>query len=210
MSRDVESLNGVVTTILNLDCETNRDLADFLLADMSIYISPREMAKRLLSPLGLECYLELFKWCSKTDLQNVRSRVIPITKGLASCTIQLYHNFNKQVRDMPRYVSDATAYFDTLVVVDNVVSFEPDGGRKLISCIQGMGLPILVQAGFLFLGDYNEASESGNRCVLNSLVKKYESYGFQKASTRFNDFADYCESVILIYDDNSVKKAKGF
>lgn len=123
----------------------------------------------------------------------------------AQCTLKIFHNVSPNYfTELPikygDYIYEISEDYKTFVVLDNLVSFKKDSGKKLIKKIQEIiSCPIVLQAGFLNFGDYVDYYENKNLSIIENLVKYYENLNFKNMNDKFGA---YNEAVIMLYLPN--------
>lgn len=139
----------------------------------------------------------------KTD-ETIISKQTELRCPGAVCTITLYKNLTATPdRKLPFYAVDFTSYCSTFITIDRLESIAPGAGRSLINqVIHMVDVPILIQAGFLYYGDYEiEARDNIDSEVLDKLVPYYESIGFKN----INDIVgNYEDSVVMLYSGKDI------
>lgn len=166
---------------------------------------PDVVSKSLLVKVGL-CNMEVFNFIQTDQIFQGVSCItdqLPINHANAYCTLQLYNNVDlnflrSQNKCYANYIVSMVQKYNTFVVLDNLVSLKPGSGRELVQHIQNtLHYPIVLQAGFLKYGDYVTFQNTGNKRVIEKLVKYYESLGFKNVNS---DMGYYREAVTMLYD----------
>lgn len=128
----------------------------------------------------------------------VKTQPITFIKNGAKCSVRLFKGVKSEdcVGEL-FLVKDFSYYCDTFMLIDNVQSMSPNAGKALMEEILQYfnDIPILVQAGFLYYGDYEIADEFF-RDFLDHIVKFYEGLGFVNVN---NKIGSYEESVAMLH-----------
>lgn len=165
---------------------------------------PDTVVKRLLTKVGFSG-IEVFNFIQTDQIFQGVSCItdqLPISNANAHCTLQLYSNVDlsylkSQNKCYADYIIQMVQKYETFIVLDNLVSLKPGSGRELVQHIQStLTYPIVLQAGFLKYGDYVTFKNTGNKCVIEKLVKYYESLGFKNVNS---DMGYYREAVTMLY-----------
>lgn len=165
---------------------------------------PDTVAKKLLAKVG-SSNVEVFNFIKDSQMfQGIPciTDPLPISHVYACCTLQLYSNVDlsflrSQHKCYADYIVNMVQKYSTFIVLDNLVSLKPGSGRELVQCIQNtLACPIVLQAGFLKYGDYVTFQNTGNKWVIEKLVKYYESLGFENVN---KDMGYYNEAVTMLY-----------
>lgn len=165
---------------------------------------PDAVSKSLLVKVGL-CNMEVFNFIQTDQIFQGVSCItdqLPINNANAHCTLQLYSNVDlnylkSQNKCYADYIIQMVQKYGTFIVLDNLVSLKLGSGRELVQHIQNtLHYPIVLQAGFLKYGDYVTFQNTGNKWVIEKLVKYYESLGFKNIN---NEMGCYREAVTMLY-----------
>lgn len=165
---------------------------------------PDAVVKKLLVKVGFSS-VEVFNFIK--DDQMFRgipciTDPLPVSHAHAHCTLQLYSNVDlsymkSQNKCYADYIIQMVKKYGTFIVLDNLVSLKPGSGRELVQRIRStLTYPIALQAGFLKYGDYVTFQNTGNKCVIEKLVRYYESLGFKNVNS---DMGYYGEAVTMLY-----------
>lgn len=128
----------------------------------------------------------------------ITSRAIKIVYAEACCKITIHKEGLSVSANEPLYVKDAAYYYDKFCVLDGLVSINRGTGSYLVSTIcKEVAIPIILQAGFLFYGEY----VLWNNCEydfenIQELARYYESFGFVDVNTVIGNYED---SIIMLY-----------
>lgn len=204
---DIINLGYGVRRILKLDYENYTDLqigysfVDYL-NKIGITENLRTVAKKLMSPLGINEVLLTFSWAVEEKINNIITDPIPVVFSEASCTIRLFSNVDKTneflINHQPFYIGDAIWKFENFIVIDRVVSFKTLAGKEMLNVLKSVDIPCIAQVGYLFCGDYDYANENNDWSYLDNLVKKYKQYGFVDIN-----------NIIGYYEDSIIMSSKG-
>lgn len=111
----------------------------------------------------------------------------------AMCTVRVYSDSLSDGRESFA-VTDFRRWSDLFVVIESLESIESGAGKVLLDTVTSVGVPTLLNAGFLYYGDYEMEREEMSD-TLERLVNYYESAGF----TNVNDIVgNYEESVVML------------
>lgn len=165
---------------------------------------PDTVVKKLLAKVGFSS-VEVFNFIK--DDQMFRgipciTDPLPVSHAYAHCTLQLYSNVDlnylkSQNKCYADYIIQMVQKYGTFIVLDNLVSLKLGSGRELVQHIQNtLHYPIVLQVGFLKYGDYVTFQNTGNKWVIEKLVKYYESLGFKNVN---NEMGCYREAVTMLY-----------
>ena len=165
---------------------------------------PDTVAKKLLAKVGFST-VEVFNFIHNDQMFQDISCItdpLPVSRAYAHCTLQLYSNVDlsflkSQNKCYADYIVQMVQKYGTFIVLDNLVSLKPGSGRELVQNIQNtLHYPIVLQAGFLKYGDYVTFQNTGNKWVIEKLVKYYESLDFKNVN---NEMGYYGEAVTMLY-----------
>lgn len=130
----------------------------------------------------------------------VKTPPITFIKDGAKCSVRLFKGVKSEgcVGEL-FLVEDFSYYFDTFMLIDNVQSTSPNAGKALMKEIleHFNDIAILVQAGFLYYGDYEMSYENFDE-FLDKVVKFYEELGFVNVNAKIGA---YEESVAMLRCD---------
>lgn len=165
---------------------------------------PYMVSRQLLAKVGFYD-MEVFNFIKDSQMfQGIPciTDPLPISHTYACCTLQLYSNVDlsflrSQHKCYADYIVNMVQRYSTFIVLDNLVSLKPGSGRELVQRIQNtLACPIVLQAGFLKYGDYVAFQNTGDKWVIEKLVKYYESLGFENVN---KDMGYYNEAVTMLY-----------
>lgn len=158
-------------------------------------------AKRLSAGYG-KIMIQLAIFLSSQIVNQVITNKIPIRLNGSYCTIMVFHNVDygylASTNEHYGYlVDDMVGSYPTFMVVDDLESFMPRAGTKVLEYItQHTVCPIAIQAGFLHCGDYQEFEETRDFSKIKSLVFHYEGVGFENVNKEIGQLE---EAVAMLY-----------
>lgn len=154
-----------------------------------------------------EVLSELYTYKATEHLVNFLHDCIPNKSiklsGMFLCddvtiTYSYYQKYNMPTRKTAYFAAGINKYLDNFIIIETIVSVKGSGaGSKALSSFlkEFNGIPIVVQAGFLFLGDYEFYKENNDRTPIDNLVSFYQKAGFIDIN---EEIGSYQDSVILI------------
>lgn len=166
------------------------------------YSSELEMTRTILKELLQgTCYftnLHAVKYLLNWDVCIV-SKPIRMQYKTATCKTTVYKEHDDIERGTPFYVRDAFGFYDKFCMLDGLISRSccgKDGQYLVFENYHITGVPVILQAGFLFYGEY----ELWNNCeydfdTITELVQYYENIGFINVNSVIGSYED---SVIML------------
>lgn len=193
---------GLKNTSTDWYLQVGKDYADF--ADCRLDVEIHREMKELLGGFDQAGRLMLILFLLQYDkIDRCCTKFVELRTTSAVCKIRLFKNVTEVDRKSePFYVQDFVGRCNTFVVLDGLQSCRRDAGKDLIQRIQTcIKVPILIQAGFLYYGDYEvEAREMVDSGILDSLEKFYKDLNFVNVNERVGQYED---SIIMLYDSKN-------
>lgn len=137
------------------------------------------------------------------------TKPIPVysNDGSARCTVRLVKNPTEEdLESRPFYMKDLLGELSEYVIVDCLESISNGSGIKLLRTVVDYfkGTPIVIQAGYLYSGDYNSLEYSQKLIDLpERLADMYSKEGF----VNVNDTVGNYEDSIIMINYNTGKEA---
>lgn len=120
----------------------------------------------------------------------------PIWDTNASCSLKFYPA-NLDYSKEAFYVADASYQLGDFAVIDCLESYSEGAGATLLNKIMNkLSLPIIIQAGFLHVGDYENYYATEDFSQVAKLVELCKTLGFRDVN---HVIGQYEESVIMLY-----------
>ncbi len=147
---------------------------------------------------------KIILFCIKHDIST---KWIEAVSGKAKCKVRYIVKENlAALYYESSLIIDACHYLKKFIYIESVLSVSNKEGLALLLKIKKLSkdIPILINAGYLFYGDYaciNESEECYQR--LDKLVKYYERIGFRDVN---NFIGRYEESRTMIWCTDDVLK----
>lgn len=135
------------------------------------------------------------------------SKVFKLNYNNACCKVTIHKEGTLIDSCEPIYVKDIAYYYDKFCVLDGLVSSSEDNGSELVRLLcKVIDIPIVLQAGFLFYGEYTLWNDNEYDFeTIQELVEYYENMGF----INVNDvIGNYENSVIMLYCGDAALKEK--
>lgn len=158
--------------------------------------SPRMLLKKLrFNLLGytvLECALQI--------IRGSVSNPILICENGAHCMVTVVDTDNPELlKDRPFFMKDATAYFNKYVVIDGLESMEKGAGLALLNSILDLvgDIPVLIQAGYIYWGEYSLMSEDEDYYNLPEKLADY--YGKADFHNVNKYIGNYEDSIVMLH-----------
>lgn len=181
----------------NLMTLTNDQL--MILANEFIDVPDEEihkLLKRLKLGFSASTQIGMLNFINRTNvIEKCISKAVRITNSSATCSLKLYKN-PQGITHEPFYVTDVLGYCKEFVVLDGLESMQPYAGQSLVkSVIALIDVPILLQAGYLYYGDYVLETDKNNPKI-ERLAEMYESLGFHRLNEKVGEYED---AISLMY-----------
>lgn len=179
--------------------QVGRDYVDYALSinDKGVHYEK----KRLLGGFGSDARIRMMNFILQyNDIPECVTKNVELRSGDTVCKVRLFKNVKDVDRKSePFYVQDFFGYCNTFVVLDGFMSYGYWEGRYMLkSLLDKFNVPVLIQAGFLFYGDYEvEARDNVDSGILDKLEKYYKEIGFKNVNSIIGNYED---SIIMLYD----------
>lgn len=100
----------------------------------------------------------------------------------------------------PFFIGDMYNVTQRFIVMDGFESIEKDAGERLLDDVLCYfeDIPIIMQAGYLYYGDYETINEDElSYSIMDNLVEYYKEFGFENINSYIGG---YDESRIMLFD----------
>lgn len=153
---------------------------------------------------------KVLRYCVSHD---ITTNWIDVTSDFAKCKVRyIICSKLSDIEHESFMVQDASEYLNSFIQVESLISISRGAGLQLLNRIykKFTDVPILINAGYLYYGDYeciNESSECYN--LLDKLVKYYETAGFKDVNKYIGNYEESCVMILcndIIYDNIRVNK----
>lgn len=143
-------------------------------------------------------------------VHDISTNWIDVSSDFAKCKIR--YVISDKLEDMSHesfMVRDATMYLSSFLQIESLISISHGSGLQLLEriCKQFKDIPILINAGYLYYGDY-ECIDESEECynLLDKLVRYYTNVGFRD----INAFIGDCEEsrVMILCDENTYRNIR--
>lgn len=109
-----------------------------------------------------------------------------------------YQKCKLDTRQTPFYICDINGFIKQFIVLESIVSPKGNGeGSKAVRAFlnEFAGIPIILQAGFLFSGDYEKFAKDNDFSMVEHLTEFYKKLGFIDVNDTIGTYED---SVIML------------
>ena len=158
-------------------------------------VSERRCVKELYTPTGIQYLIKFFN-----ESYDLSVCIDNSYSNYDSYLVYTYYNnpiLNEKTTSI--FLQDVTTIFDKYIVIHSLVSpySNNKNGQRALKAFLNLfhGIPIIIQAGFLFSGDHDYYYDTSSFDYVDNLVKMYEGLGFVNVNDKIGQ---YEESVIMI------------
>lgn len=164
------------------------------------YVDTHHLVKQTLMQHFVKNQLVVINFLLTTDLlHEFISKPISVNCYAAVCTVQVCREYNGEhkIYDL-FYIEDFSRFSSTFLAIDELYSVQEGAGAFVLrQILESVNVPVLLQAGYLYYGDYCRAcNEDDMLSDLQELVKYYEDLGFRNVN---DQIGHNCESITMLY-----------
>lgn len=155
--------------------------------------NPRRVLKKMnFDLLGMEIFF------FGLEIEEVKdTKMILIRKDKAQFKVKIINGKLLNSNNEPFYIKDMFQLCHHFIVIDNVESMGINACKNLMNWVlRQINIPILLQAGYLYYGEYETKNSSSN--IIKNLIHFYENLGFVNVN---NYIGCYNESRVMLKAD---------
>lgn len=178
---------------------------------------PRMILKSLYADMGYGIQLGIIEWlCSdKSLLFGYCSDKLRITIGAATCNVRVINQYScdKEILDRnkgldkPELSGFIAKRYPVCIYVEDLYSFQPNAGNKLLSNITHLGFPVVCKVAPVFDTEGYETLRGDDR-RLKRLLSYFNYAGFCE-DTKLSSYSD--NDVFMVYSkDHRLNKIPSF
>lgn len=164
------------------------------------YVATHHLVKQTLMQHFVKNQLAVINFLLTTDLlHEFISKPISVSCYVAMCTVQVCREYNGEHKIYdPFYIEDFSRFSQTFLAIDELSSVQEGAGAFVLKkVLESVSVPVLLQAGYLYYGDYCKAVDEDDMLSgLQELVKYYEALGFRNVN---DQIGRNCGSITMLY-----------
>lgn len=164
------------------------------------YVDTHHLVKQTLMQHFVKNQLAVINFLLTTDLvHEFISKPITVHCYVAKCTVQVCREYNGEHKIYdPFYIEDFSRFSSTFLAIDELSSVQEGAGAFVLKkVLESVSVPVILEAGYLYYGDYCKAIDEDDMLSgLQELVKYYEDLGFRNVN---DQIGHNCGSITMLY-----------
>lgn len=190
-----EDLGRKVWKRIHPGLEETRELTDYLVREMHVGMNYHIVLK------AIEVLFE--------ELESFVTKPLKLTnaQGKVYATVRFFKKPSEEfLKTEAFYIKDFSGYADSFMCLESLVSLESRKGKAFLQKILStVNVPVILQAGFLFYGDYAIWESGVDLDSIEKLTKFYEDLGFTNVNSLIGGYEN---SNVMLYSKDEALNGK--